>query len=223
MIINEIFYSFQGEGKNLGMPCIFLRLAGCNLACSWCDTKYAWDWVNFDKSVEVHKMDVVQVTNEVAVLGLQHNTQNLVITGGEPMLQQHHLVDLRKGLPGWHIEVETAGTIAPLKDIADLFTVSLKLANSNNPTDRRIVPGVIVAFNLWNTVYKFVVSTPDDFVEIDTLVKRFALQNVYIMPEGRTPQELISKLPWLAEYTISRGYTLTTRLQVLTYGDRRGV
>ena len=40
----EIFESIQGEGVNLGNPCIFLRLAGCNLKCAWCDTKYTWDW-----------------------------------------------------------------------------------------------------------------------------------------------------------------------------------
>ena len=48
MQVNEIFKSIQGEGPNFGKPAIFLRTAQCNLKCTWCDTKYTWDWKNYD-------------------------------------------------------------------------------------------------------------------------------------------------------------------------------
>ena len=62
MQVNEIFKSIQGEGPNFGKPAIFLRTAQCNLKCTWCDTKYTWDWKNYDFSKEVKEMTLDEVT-----------------------------------------------------------------------------------------------------------------------------------------------------------------
>ena len=56
MQVNEIFKSIQGEGPNFGKPAIFLRTAQCNLKCTWCDTKYTWDWENYDFQKEVNEI-----------------------------------------------------------------------------------------------------------------------------------------------------------------------
>ena len=58
MKISEIFESIQGEGTNAGKPAVFLRTAECNLKCTWCDTKYTWDWKNFDYAKEVKEISV---------------------------------------------------------------------------------------------------------------------------------------------------------------------
>ena len=80
----EIFVSIQGEGVSAGTPCIFIRLALCNLSCSWCDTKYTWDWKSYEYNDEVMTLDV----NEIKSIVDRFNLKHVVITGGEHLLQQ---------------------------------------------------------------------------------------------------------------------------------------
>jgi 7-carboxy-7-deazaguanine synthase len=66
LLVSEIFHSLQGEGASLGRPCAFLRLGGCNLACSWCDTPYTWDWTGrngrkYDPQQELRRMTPEEV------------------------------------------------------------------------------------------------------------------------------------------------------------------
>ncbi len=74
--VNEIFLSIQGEGTRAGRPCMFVRLAGCNLRCRWCDTAYAYD--------EGTPMSVGQVLDRVG----EGRCSLVAVTGGEPMLQE---------------------------------------------------------------------------------------------------------------------------------------
>jgi 7-carboxy-7-deazaguanine synthase len=75
LTVNEIFYSIQGESTYAGRPCVFVRLTGCDLRCSWCDTPYAF--------TEGHKRTVEEVTAEVRA----HGCPLIEVTGGEPLLQ----------------------------------------------------------------------------------------------------------------------------------------
>lgn len=98
----EIFESLQGEGYNTGMPAVFLRLGGCNLACPWCDTA-------FDSFVTLEEDEVVE---RVAAFACQA----LIITGGEPLIHAGlgGLLERFKLLGHW-IGVETNGLVAPPK------------------------------------------------------------------------------------------------------------
>lgn len=226
LAVNEIFgITFQGEGPNIGMPVLFLRLAGCNQACTWCDTPYAWDWKRVDIREESHTMPVSLVLK--TILKMSQGVKNLVISGGEPMLQQKALTPLVSALLnyGWHIEIETAGSIVPLPALQGVaFNVSPKLKHSGNPRAVSIVPAALRAFAKWPKVaFKFVVSRQDDFDELDDLVADFNLSPVYIMPEGRSLDELSGHIEQIAEAAIERRYYLTTRLQVLIYGNKRAV
>src|ERR1700761_3646019 len=81
LTINEIFYSIQGESSFAGQPCVFVRLTGCDLRCSWCDTEYAF--------YEGKKRTIDSIIEEVR----QHPTQLVEVTGGEPLLQKRvHLL-----------------------------------------------------------------------------------------------------------------------------------
>ncbi len=101
MKIAEIFLSLQGEGKNQGKPCLFIRLAGCNLNCRWCDTKYARDGGM--------KMSLDSVLEQVWRI----NPPYVCITGGEPLVQADALEPLLASLHkrGTEIDIETNGTI----------------------------------------------------------------------------------------------------------------
>jgi 7-carboxy-7-deazaguanine synthase len=103
--VNEIFHSIQGESTYAGMPCVFVRLTGCNLRCSWCDTEYAFE--------EGTAMSVDQVLAEVDRLGC-----SLVeITGGEPLLQPEAL-DLMRALleRDYGVLLETGGSL-PIESV----------------------------------------------------------------------------------------------------------
>jgi 7-carboxy-7-deazaguanine synthase len=101
MKIAEIFKSLQGEGKNQGRACLFIRLAGCNLDCTWCDTKYARDG-----GIEMSLDSVLEQVWRV-------NPLYVCITGGEPLVQEDALEPLLTSLQkrGTQIDIETNGTI----------------------------------------------------------------------------------------------------------------
>ena len=140
--VSEHFYSIQGEGPSVGIPSVFVRLQGCNLDCGasggdWrCDTEAVW------KRGEKH--DIGSLFNQII-----NNYQSafklgshLIITGGEPLLQQHALIEwlsLFKIKP--FVEIETNGTIIPtngLDALVDQWNASPKLSNSGEPTNKRI-------------------------------------------------------------------------------------
>ncbi len=224
LAVNEIFGpTVQGEGKNVGMPCAFLRLAGCNLACVWCDTPYAWDWARFDAKKEIHSRSVESVFEQLMAM----KVRSLVVSGGEPMLQQRALYGLTRKLifEGWWIEIETAGTIKPMTtEMANQFNVSPKLAHSGNEWHKRYNAEALKTFAVsWRSIFKFVVQRAADFEEIDALVKDFGMRDVYIMAEGTDDATLNARAQEVAALTIARGYWLSPRLHVSLYGSRRGI
>ena len=222
----EIFRSIQGEGVSAGTPSVFLRLATCNLSCSWCDTKYTWDWDRYDYRKEIVSLDTAEVERRLDAL----EGPRLGITGGEPLLQQAELAPLASSLKnrGWYVEVETNGTIAPEAEMAEAvsqWNVSPKTGSSGNPRDRREVPDALRAFReLPGAYFKFVVVEPGDLEEVGTVVERHGLprDRVLLMPEGVTPDAIRRRGKWVAEACVRNGYRFTTRLHILLWGDERG-
>ena len=96
----ESFYSIQGEGTHSGKPSYFIRLAGCDVNCDWCDVKDSWD---IDSS---QYKSIDEITNEIN----KFSTDLVIITGGEPLM--HNLTDLTSALKklGKKIHIETSGT-----------------------------------------------------------------------------------------------------------------
>ena len=224
LVVSEVFGpTFQGEGPSTGQAAGFVRLGRCNLACRWCDTPYTWDWERHDPAVELTTMAVADVLARLDTMGVRL----LVVTGGEPLLQQRHLPPLLAGAKerGWTVELETAGTLAPSAavDLVDRFNVSPKLANSGMAVERRYRPDVLRAFQAGGrAVFKFVAAGPDDLAEVDTIVAECGLRPVWVMPEGTDAATLLARLQALAPHVVARGWNLTPRLHVLLWGDRRG-
>lgn len=216
--------TFQGEGPSCGAPALFIRLSRCNLTCAWCDTKYTWDWSQFDPRKESTRRTVASLL----AWALASDVELVVITGGEPLLQQKKLIPLLQGLlaAGRRVEFETNGTIAPDPELLAggiRFNVSPKLANSGVAEGKRIVPDALKAFAVsGRAAFKFVARTVADLAEIGVLVDRFGLDPVWVMPEGTTPERLIETTRVLADAVAARRWYFTPRLHVLAFAEARG-
>lgn len=236
----EIFTTVQGEGRNIGRPVVFARLSNCNLQCSWCDTPYTWVWNErlagshdegraYDKSQEQVVLTAGQAVDQLS----GEKLDRLVITGGEPMMQQRSLApvfeELRRRNSNQWIEMETNGTIAPNEDtlrLVDQFNVSPKLANSGNELAKRRKDLAMETFVATPKAdFKFVVSDPSDLSEVLEIVERYQIPHdrVFLMPEGRTEEEVREHQLELVELCKEYNFNLTTRLHVLIWGAKRGV
>jgi len=261
LLVSEIFSSIQGEGINLGTPSVFLRLAVCNLHCWYCDTKYTWlydgrllqtvksdlvrlgigeeqfpgDLKVYDRRIEAHEMSINDTKSEIERSGLNH----LVVTGGEPMLQQDLLVFLFQrlrsqnsgGKASYFIEIETNGSIKPVRELlplVDQWNVSPKLESSGNSRFSREKGDPLRTFaNLSNSFFKFVIATQtfnQDLVEIESLVSRFDLApgKIILMAEGTDAVILRDRTQALAQICEKKGYRMTPRLHIMLWGNKRG-
>lgn len=240
----EIFHTIQGEGVSAGCPSVFIRASRCNLHCVWCDTDHTW---NFEGTPWPHEKDAVpgyakhrkaDVTVDLdsadaARRILAFACPRVVITGGEPLLQEAAFLELighvRAVVPDCVFEVETNATQIPSHAFADAvnqFNVSPKLSNAGMSEALRLNEAALRFFakspKAW---FKFVVARPVDLVEIQALRARFEIPHsrILLMPEGRTSAELDRNAPWLAETCRDLGFRFCDRLHVRLWGDRRGV
>jgi 7-carboxy-7-deazaguanine synthase len=216
--------TLQGEGPSVGQRALFVRLSGCNLDCSWCDTPYTWDWTRFDEAEQSYTAPITRVLGWV----LAHDADLIVITGGEPLIQQRRLLPLVVALrnAGRRVEIETNGTIAPTNELAEQvsgFNVSPKLAGSGVAADQRIRPAALASLrDTGKATFKFVIAVPDDIQELAALQRQHRLAPVWVMPEGTTAERVADGLRALAEPALAHGWNLTPRLHVLLWGDQRG-
>ena len=164
----EIFESINGEGMRAGELAVFVRFAGCNLRCSYCDTM----WANEADTV-YQEMELSEIVEKVC----QFSVRNVTITGGEPLLQKN--VDLllselvKKGLS---VEIETNGSI-PLKELAKnlpelIFTMDYKLAGSSMESHMNVENFAVLTKK--DTV-KFVVSDRNDLERAYEIAKAYHL------------------------------------------------
>tara|TARA_Y100000590_G_scaffold366431_1_gene425752 strand:+ start:2944 stop:3624 length:681 start_codon:yes stop_codon:yes gene_type:complete len=225
MEINEIFKSIQGEGPNFGKPAIFLRTAQCNLKCTWCDTKYTWDWKNHDFSKEVKEMTIGEIKESVYEFGIKH----LVITGGEPLLQQDDLAELLTFLkPDFYVEVETNCTILPnkmLTDLVDQWNVSPKTENSGNSLKLYENTECYYFFaSQENCYFKYVVEDEDDIPEIKKFVTKYKIpeNRVQLMTQATTKEEIRIREKSISQLAKEHNFLFSPRLHVAMWGAERG-
>ena len=234
--VNELFQSLQGEGRLAGVPSVFVRTSGCNLRCWFCDSYHtSWepthDWFAVD--------DVVAAIEE-------YDADHVVLTGGEPLIHDAS-ADLLERLAdrGYHTTVETNGTVVPDAPI-DLASVSPKLASSTPTADRdpdgdgewadrheqrRLdLDALAELVETYDTQLKFVVTGRADMAEIERLVERLRDaasarvhdDDVLLMPEGQTRDQLEATRAEVADLALEYGYRYTPRLHVDLWNDAPG-
>jgi 7-carboxy-7-deazaguanine synthase len=223
--LSEVFDSLQGEGVNVGKPCRFVRLSLCNLHCHYCDTKYTWDFEHFDYEREVREASLQSVVQQLCEAPAGH----VVVTGGEPLLQQRALTKVFERVPAeLFIEIETNGTRVPLPSLlarVNQWNVSPKLSSAGDSEALRIRPDALVALRDSGRAYlKLVVKTEQDRDEAEALRERFgfARDRTLLMPEASTPEELQARSPEVASWSQALNVRFSSRLHVTLWGGRRG-
>lgn len=186
MVVNEIFGSIDGEGLRTGELATFIRLAGCNLRCSYCDTCYALRMIDGDK------MSVDEVINKIKEIGYK----NVTVTGGEPLIHKDVDVLINKLIEnGFNVNIETNGAVDIEKFLLDdvLITMDFKCSTSGE-IKKMFLPNLE---KLRDTdVLKFVVSK-EDLEDVKTVLKTNNIKSyVYLSPvfEKIQPCELVEFL-----------------------------
>ncbi len=223
MLIAEIFFSIQGEGRLIGIPSTFIRTSGCNLRCAWCDTPYT-SW-----RPEGQNLSSKVILREVEKYPARH----VVVTGGEPLLARE-IQELTAGLKraGAHITIETAATLFKPLD-CDLVSMSPKLAHSTPQgrfaelhEKRRLNFDVMQKYiDRYDYQLKFVVNQKRDFAEIEEILGRLHhidRSRVLMMAQGTIAEEVREKATWIVELCKQYGFGYTPRLHIDLFGNRRG-
>lgn len=177
--VSEIFESIDGEGYHAGYPTVFFRTVGCNLRCSWCDSKYTFNeddtckWLTVDEAIE-----------EVVKFGLEHIT----ITGGEPLLEENKewmtkfIDDLFAN--GYFVDVETNGAIDykywKNKFIDEPFILIMDWKAPSSKMNSFMLESNLSILGK-SDIIKIVV-TDDDFDEVEKILDSKTLANIYISP-----------------------------------------
>jgi len=162
--INEIFFSIQGESSYAGLPCVFVRLTGCNLRCSYCDTEYAF--------YEGENFSVDDIFEKVS----DYNCNLVEITGGEPLLQKDVYPLITKLCDnGYTVLLETNGSLSIKKvdkrviKIIDFKTPSSKMGKENFFEN-------IKYLNSKDEV-KFVIGSEEDYIWSKNVIRKYNLDN----------------------------------------------
>lgn len=211
MKVNEIFLSLQGESTHAGLLCLFVRLTGCNLRCSWCDTTYSYDEGTF------------MTPDEIYNLIKTHKVSLVEFTGGEPWLQKDELIPVMEKLisENYTILLETNGSI-DLSDVPNgvIKIIDVKLGGSGEGD----------TFCKLNLDYltpkdelKFVISSNEDYHEVKKFIENNNLEGKVnllfspVMGKSITPSEI-------AEYIVRDRLPVRFQLQLHKYiwNDERG-
>jgi len=209
----EMFESIQGEGRFAGRHAFFVRTAGCNLDCTWCDTPYSL------RAEDGEPQAVERVAEIVAASRARH----LVVTGGEPLLHRQAIGALADALPKLAIEFETNGTIAPTIERA-YYSVSPKPSSAGNDPERAVRMDVLREFLAYDAVFKFVVGDDNDWRDMMDAIERAGIpsERVWVMPRGRQDAELRATALSLMPRILDHKFNLSPRLHVWLWGDERG-
>ncbi len=162
--VNEIYHSIQGESTNAGLPCVFIRLTGCNLRCSYCDTEHAF--------FEGNEISLDEIIEEVK----KYNCKLVEVTGGEPLMQDES-IKLMKTLcdEDFDVMLETAGNM-PIKNVDKRVKIIMDLkCPSSEMMDKNLYENVDHLKK--DDEVKFVIGNREDYNWMKEIISKYDLQN----------------------------------------------
>jgi 7-carboxy-7-deazaguanine synthase len=230
--ISEIFGPVvQGEGAQIGVPTVFVRVGGCDYKCSWCDTMYAVD-TKFAK--EWLPMSDTEIALEIQRLSVKPIL--VTLSGGNPALYDFGLLIARMQEAGYRFTIETQGSVAkPWFGLLDHMTLSPKPPSSGMVTNYARLSECVSWLELPKVSFKIVVADDDDYEYAQDIGRRYPHHKIFLQVcnpmvggidlNGQTNM-LLSKLQWLSNKVLADRWfsaTVLPQLHVLMYGNKRGV
>jgi 7-carboxy-7-deazaguanine synthase len=209
MKVNEIFYSIQGEGILVGVPSIFLRLTGCNLRCSFCDTKYAY--------IQGKEMSIQAILDDIKKFACTY----ICLTGGEPLLQKDAVKLIENLLQkNYKICLETNGSIS-IKKLVEKKSLMISLdikCPSSGSHEQMIMQNI--SYLSKKDQLKFIIKNKEDYDYAKKILKKYNPQcTVFFQPVwGTNPKKL-------ATWILNDGLLVRLALQLhkIIWGEKRGV
>ena len=213
--ISEIFYSIQGEGNRAGLPCVFVRLQGCRLRCSWCDTPYALD---------VNQVETLMTGDQIIKEIKKYDCNFIEFTGGEP-LEQQGVAELMSELcnEDYTVAVETSGYIS----LKNLDSRIIKILDIKCPDSKMHKKNDYDNINYLskNDEVKFVIASRTDFEWAINIIKQYNIfaktASILISPAFG----LVSNIE-LAEWILAESLPVKMQVQMHKYiwdPNKRGV
>lgn len=213
MKISEIFFSLQGEGLEIGLPTVFVRLFACDLRCTWCDTMYAVEGRDFRDN------SIAEVICEIE----KHNCKRVCITGGEPLIQIKEVEELSEHLinNGYSIILETSGHKMPPPILwTENATISMDCKCPSSSMQDRMDFNLFIKLRAKDQL-KFVIQDEIDYQYAIGVLNRYNINaNIIFQPTHG------SELGWITKKVIDDklvNIRVLPQLHKIIWGDKRGV
>jgi 7-carboxy-7-deazaguanine synthase len=211
--VNELFYSIQGESSHAGRPCVFVRLTGCNLRCSYCDTRYAYD--------EGQNLEIDEIIDSVT----SYRCRLIEITGGEPLIQKetpeliHQLLER-----GFEVLLETNGSL----DISNIDDRCVKIVDIKCPSSGEVKNNDLENLKRLsdNDEIKFVIGSEADYVYAKKIMSLIWKRNLKIKPPVFSPVHKQMDPKLLAEWILADHIDVRMQIQlhkIIWGAETRGV
>lgn len=221
------FVGWQGEGPSMGVPSLFLRFVGCNLACSFCDSRFTW---KKDEMTHLHK------TTFGDLVELMRKHEKIIVTGGEPFIPGNKRVLyalLDECGSDRSVEIETNGTVelsSTDMHILHKYKVQLNISpkiNIAQDRDVNTIPVMIqqMKYNSIEYIVKFLFDGPEDITMLEGFVKgqHIPKSRVWLQPCGTLSKDVRKLIVDNDKQLLDTGFKVSPRLHVLLYEDLMGV
>jgi len=207
--INEIFYSIQGESSRIGMPTVFVRLTGCPMRCTYCDTAYAFH--------DGQQKEIEEIIQEIK----KFDTNYVTVTGGEPLAQKN-CIDLMNQLCelGYQVSLETGGAL-DIKDVHSKVKIILDVKTPKSNEDKNNFWPNLAKIKL-NDEIKFVIQDFEDFSWSVDIIEKYQLNQNQIL---FSPVYNVLANEQLAEWILKHQLNVRLQLQLhkILWGEKKGV